>query len=67
MLLAQKQKEAGDKLKDEILEELVKKSKITVPELLLDDQIKHLGSLFFLCHPSQGLSHSLKSLSYQLW
>lgn len=41
-LLEQKTVEASNKIKDEIVEELVKKSKLTLPELLVNDQIATL-------------------------
>lgn len=41
-LLEQKELEATNKLKDEIIEELVKKSKLVLPEILINDQISML-------------------------
>ena len=41
-LTEQKELEATNKLKDEIVEELVKKSKMTLPEILVNDQIAML-------------------------
>lgn len=41
-LSAQKQQEADNAIKDEIVEELVTKSKFALPEILVEDQIKML-------------------------
>lgn len=41
-LSEQKELEASNKLKDEIVEELVKKSKLVLPEILINDQISML-------------------------
>lgn len=41
-LTQQKETEATNKLKDEIVEELVKKSKLTLPEILVNDQVAML-------------------------
>lgn len=41
-LTEQKELEASNKLKDEIVEELVKKSTLTLPEILINDQIAML-------------------------
>mgnify|MGYP000982407075 CR=1 FL=1 len=45
-LTEQKELEATNKLKDEIVEELVKKSKMTLPEILVNDQIAMLEQDF---------------------
>jgi trigger factor len=41
-LLEQKTRETTDKLKDELVGELVEKSKVPVPEILIDDQAKSI-------------------------
>lgn len=45
-LLQQKEREESNKLKDGIVEELVKKSKLTLPEMLIEDQMKGLEQDF---------------------
>ncbi len=45
-LIQQKEREEANKLKDEIVEELVKKSKLTLPEMLIEDQLKSLEQDF---------------------
>ncbi len=45
-LLQQKEKEADDKLKDDLMGELVEASKIPVPQLLVDDQIRQIEQDF---------------------
>ena len=41
-LLKQKEREAGDKLKDELVEKLIGVSEIPVPQVLLDDQARSI-------------------------
>ena len=41
-ITAQKQKEADDKLKDALVTELVEKSKVPVPEVLVEDQMRSI-------------------------
>ncbi len=45
-LLSQKMREADERLKNDLIKELVEKSDIPVPKLLLDDQLKHLKEEF---------------------
>lgn len=45
-LLQQKMTDAMNKLKDEVVEELVKQSKFTLPEVLINDQVKMLENDF---------------------
>jgi trigger factor len=45
-LLEQKELEASNKVKDEIVEELVKKSKFVLPEILVNDQVAMLEQDF---------------------
>lgn len=39
---AQKEREAGDQLKDDLVKQLVAKSKVSVPKVLLEDQIRSI-------------------------
>jgi len=43
---AQKEKEAGEKLRDELISELIEKSKVPVPELLVEDQMRSIEQDF---------------------
>jgi trigger factor len=43
---AQKEKEAGEKLRDELITELVEKSNVPVPELLVQDQMRSIEQDF---------------------
>ncbi len=45
-ITAQKEREAGDKLKDALLEELIEKSKVPVPEVLIADQMRSIEQDF---------------------
>lgn len=45
-LMSRKLQESDDKLKDAIVEELVNKSQIDVPEILIEDQMNHLKTDF---------------------
>lgn len=55
-LTHQKEREAGDKLKDELVGELVEKSDVPVPEILLKDQEKAIEQDFQQNLMYQGLS-----------
>ncbi len=41
-IAAQKEREAGDELKDDLVKQLVAKSKVSVPKVLLEDQIRSI-------------------------
>ena len=41
-ITAQREREATDKLKDELVKQLVEKSKVSVPKVLLEDQIRSI-------------------------
>lgn len=43
---AQKDKEAGEKLRDDLISELIEKSKVPVPELLVQDQMRSIEQDF---------------------
>lgn len=43
---AQKDKEAGEKLRDDLITELIEKSKVPVPEILVQDQIRSIEQDF---------------------
>lgn len=55
-LETQKQKEAEEKLKDELVAELTEKSEVPVPEILVDDQEKSIEQDFTQNLMYQGLS-----------
>ena len=55
-LTAQKEKETGEKFKDALIVELVKKSKVSVPEILLADQMRSIERDFEQNLMYQGLS-----------
>ncbi len=41
-ITAQKEREAGDKLKDDLVKQLVEKSTVSVPKVLLEDQVRSI-------------------------
>jgi trigger factor len=45
-ITAQKEKEAGEKLRDALITELVEKSKVPVPEILVEDQMRSIEQDF---------------------
>ncbi len=45
-ITAQKEKEAGEKLRDELISELIEKSTVPVPEILIDDQMRSIEQDF---------------------
>lgn len=51
-ITAQKEREAGDKLKDALIEELIEKSTVPVPEVLVADQMRSIEQDF-----SQNLTY----------
>ena len=55
-LSAQKEREAGDTLKDELVKQLVSKSKVAVPAILREDQIRSLEQDLTQNLMYQGLS-----------
>jgi len=55
-LTAQKEKETGDKFKDELLAELIEKSKVPVPEILITDQMRSIERDFEQNLAYQGLA-----------
>lgn len=55
-IAAQKEREAGEKLKDQLLEELVKVSTVPVPEILVNDQMQSIEQDFSQNLLYQGLT-----------
>lgn len=55
-LTKQKEREANEKIKDELLEQLIAKSEIPVPEILLKDQIQSIEQDFIHNLTHQGLT-----------
>lgn len=55
-LTKQKEREANEKTKDELLEQLITKSEIPVPEILLKDQIQSIEQDFIHNLTHQGLN-----------
>lgn len=55
-LTKQKEREANEKIKDELLEQLIDKSEIPVPEILLKDQIQSIEQDFVNNLTQQGLT-----------
>src|SRR5690606_19119948 len=51
-ITAQKEKEAGEKLKDELIAELIEKSTVPVPDVLVQDQMRSIEQDF-----AQNLSY----------
>jgi len=45
-ITAQKEKEAGEKLRDDLISELIEKSTVPVPELLVEDQMRSIEQDF---------------------
>jgi trigger factor len=45
-ITAQKEKEAGEKLRDDLITELIEKSKVPVPEILVEDQMRSIEQDF---------------------
>ncbi len=65
-LTAQKEREATDKLKDDLLGELVEKSTVPLPQLLVDDQLRSIeqDAMQNLMYRGQSLEDYLKAASY---
>lgn len=55
-LTKQKEREANEKIKDELLEQLIAKSDVPVPEILLKDQIQSIEQDFIHNLTHQGLT-----------
>ncbi len=55
-LTAQKEREAGEKLKDNLVKQLVSVSKVPVPEILVEDQAKSIEQDFVSNLSYQGIS-----------
>ena len=55
-LTKQKEREANEKIKDELLEQLIAKSEVPVPEILLKDQIQSIEQDFIHNLTHQGLT-----------
>jgi trigger factor len=55
-LTSQKEREAGEKFKDALLSELIEKSKVPVPEVLVDDQMRSIERDFEQNLMYQGLT-----------
>lgn len=60
-ITTQKEREAGDKLKDALIEELIEKSKVPIPEVLIADQMRSIEQDF-----SQNLMYRGMSLDQYL-
>lgn len=55
-ITAQKEKEAGDKLKDELVNQLIEKSTVPVPEVLVADQVRSIEQDFSQNLMYQGMT-----------
>ena len=55
-ITSQRKHEASEKLKDELVEELIKKSKPTVPEMLIKQQMKNIETDFVQNLQARGLT-----------
>jgi trigger factor len=55
-LMSQKKREAGEKIKDDLVKQLVASSKVPVPEILVADQIKSIEQDFVNNLKYQGIS-----------
>lgn len=53
---ARRQHEAGEALKDQLVEQLVKASKISVPDILVNDQMKNIETDFVQNLSARGMS-----------
>lgn len=66
-LIARKDHEATDKLKDELLGQLVESSKVPVPDVLIDDQMQSIeqDAMQNLMYRGQSLEDYLKAQDYK--
>jgi trigger factor len=66
-LTAQKQREADEKLKDELVTQLVEKSQVSAPKVLVDDQIGAIERDFMnnLSYQGKSLEDYLKEMKFK--
>lgn len=66
-LVAQKQKQADEKLHQEILEKLVKENKFDVPATLVENQVKYLKEDLSKNLKSQGFNEQMVAEYFERW